>query len=448
MSSVEVAQRFFEEFPAYSEYKDSGIDWLGEIPKHWEVKRLFFLAKRIGDGIHSTPQYVDVSEYYFINGNNLTNGNIIINESTKYVSQDEFEKYDLCLNKRTLLLSINGTIGNLAFYQNEKVILGKSASYIELKPSIEMKFAYYFFSSINAKNYFFYEVTGSTIFNLSLKSIKNIFLSVPSINEQKQIASFLDRATTEIDQIIEQQKQLITLLEEERTTVISHAVTKGLDPSVPMKDSGIAWLGEIPKHWDVKKLKHVAEINTDTLPENTDSTYLLNYLDIGNVNTKGEIIEVQELIFKDAPSRARRVVNAGDTAISTVRTYLRAIVFIDQPPDNLIVSTGFAVLRPTVELYPKFLFRLIQSQQFIDTVVALSTGVSYPAITPYQLASLAVWLPTFQEQQAITSFVDQETARIDEAIENVRSQIEKLEEYRTVLISDAVTGKIDVRGFS
>lgn len=106
MSSVEVAQRFFEEFPAYSEYKDSGIDWLGEIPKHWEVKRLFFLAKRIGDGIHSTPQYVDVSEYYFINGNNLTNGNIIINESTKYVSQDEFEKYDLCLNKRTLLLSI------------------------------------------------------------------------------------------------------------------------------------------------------------------------------------------------------------------------------------------------------------------------------------------------------------------------------------------------------
>lgn len=129
-------------YRAYEKYKDSGVVWLGEIPKHWEAKRLLFSSQRIGDGIHSTPQYVDVSDYYFINGNNLSNGNIVINEYTKCVSKEEFEKYDLHLDIKTLLLSINGTIGNVAFYRNELAMLGKSAAYIVLQSKINVEFAY------------------------------------------------------------------------------------------------------------------------------------------------------------------------------------------------------------------------------------------------------------------------------------------------------------------
>lgn len=209
--------------------KDSGIEWLGDIPKHWEVKRLNFLTKKIGDGIHSTPNYIDASEYYFINGNNLINGNIVITESTKCVSKDEFDKYNLNLDKDTLLLSINGTIGNLAFYQNELVMLGKSAAYIILKSDIFRKFAYYYLLSKNTKNYFFHEVTGTTIFNLSLKSIKNHFFPTLPLDEQKQIAEYLDQKTTQIDQQKAKIKEAIELLKEYRTSLITNAVTGKID---------------------------------------------------------------------------------------------------------------------------------------------------------------------------------------------------------------------------
>jgi type I restriction enzyme, S subunit len=209
--------------------KDSGVEWLGEIPDHWNVKRLNFLAKRIGDGIHSTPEYVDNSEYHFINGNNLIKGKIVINDSTKCVSKEEFNKYNLNLDKRTLLLSINGTIGNVAFYKNEPVMLGKSAAYIVLNSDIEINFAYYFLLSQNTKNYFFDEVTGTTIFNLSLKSIKNIFFTHSSLEEQKTIARYLERKTSEIDQQKVKVKEAITLLKEYRTALITNAVTGKID---------------------------------------------------------------------------------------------------------------------------------------------------------------------------------------------------------------------------
>ena len=209
--------------------KDSGVEWLGEIPEHWEVKRLNFLTKKIGDGIHSTPIYVDSSEYYFINGNNLINGNIVINESTKCVSNEEFLKYKLNLNKNTLLLSINGTIGNVAFYKDELVILGKSAAYIVLKSEISINFAYYVFLSQNTKNYFLNEVTGTTIFNLSLKSIKNTFFPAPPLPEQQAIANFLDHKTKQIDQQKLKIQQAIDRLKEYRTALITNAVTGKID---------------------------------------------------------------------------------------------------------------------------------------------------------------------------------------------------------------------------
>ncbi|MBE9091127.1 restriction endonuclease subunit S [Microcystis aeruginosa LEGE 11464] len=216
-------------------------------------------------------------------------------------------------------------------------------------------------------------------------------------------------------------------------------MTKKWQPYPTYKDSGVEWLGAIPEHWKVKKLKNVAFINLDTLNEDIQPDYLLTYIDIGNVTSDGSILETQEFQFKQAPSRARRKVKNGDTIISTVRTYLRAISLIKDPPENLIVSTGFAVLSPRAEIDSRFLFRFVQSSEFVEKVVAHSEGVGYPAINPSKLACLPIWLPPLPEQQKIAEFLDQETSKIDKLITKKERLIELLKEKRTALISHAVT---------
>ena len=207
------------------EMRDSGVEWIGEIPNHWTRNKLNRISERIGDGLHSTPNYVDSSEYYFINGNNLVNGEIKIFDSTKCVSEEEFKKHFIQLNTKTLLLSINGTIGNLSFYNDEKVILGKSSCYINLKENINHHFIYYVLKSESISKYFTFELTGTTIFNLSLNSIRNTPIVVPPENEQQQIVEYLDEQTQLIDKTISIEEKRIELLKEYRQSLISEVVT-------------------------------------------------------------------------------------------------------------------------------------------------------------------------------------------------------------------------------
>ena len=159
----------------------------------WKNFYLNDLSEKIGDGLHSTPNYVNKSKYFFINGNNLINGNIILNNNTKCISSEEFQKYNNNLTQNTLLLSINGTIGNLSFYNDENVILGKSVAFINLKENINKFFIYYLFQTNKIKYYFKNELTGTTIKNLSLKSLKNTNIKIPSLKEQKKIGDFLSK---------------------------------------------------------------------------------------------------------------------------------------------------------------------------------------------------------------------------------------------------------------
>jgi type I restriction enzyme S subunit len=209
--------------------KIDGIQWIGEIPEGWKVKKLKLVSNRIGDGIHTTPNYVDISDSYFINGNNLVNGRIKITKSTRCVDEIELKKHRQPLNERTLLLSINGTIGNLAFYKGEQIILGKSAAYINLKKKIKVKYVYYFFHCNNIKYYFMKEVTGSTIWNLSLDSVKKTPILYPSSSEQIKIVQYLDKSTSKIDKTIKFIEKKIKLLEEYKKSLVNHVVTGKVD---------------------------------------------------------------------------------------------------------------------------------------------------------------------------------------------------------------------------
>lgn len=206
------------------------------------------------------------------------------------------------------------------------------------------------------------------------------------------------------------------------------------------KPSGIDWIGNYPKNWEFRRLKNVCIVNKEALSDKTPFDYLIEYIDIGNTTDNGEFLELQEIEFSEAPSRARRKVEDGDTIISTVRTYLRAIAFIEKPKENLIVSTGFAVLNPIKRtLVPKFLFYQVLCDSFIQRVIANSEGVSYPAISSTKLADLKLFIPSIEEQLAIANYLDDQTQKIDRLIANKKTQTEKLKELRQIEINNAVT---------
>lgn len=205
------------------------------------------------------------------------------------------------------------------------------------------------------------------------------------------------------------------------------------------KDSGVEWLGKVPSHWDTKPLKYLCTYNDDVLPDSTSKVFELEYVDIGSVSSTEGITNTENMVFKDAPSRAKRIVQDGDVIVSTVRTYLEAIAPINNPPQNMIVSTGFAVIRPNEYLCKGYAAYCLRAKGFINEVVSLSVGVSYPAINATDLVGIKIPSLPFNEQAQIANFLDHETAKIDTLIEKQQTLIQLLKEKRQAVISHAVT---------
>jgi type I restriction enzyme, S subunit len=208
------------------------------------------------------------------------------------------------------------------------------------------------------------------------------------------------------------------------------------------KDSGVEWLGEVPEHWSIVSVKAVATCNDEVLDESTAPDFDMEYVEISGVEGNSGVLESTSVKFSAAPSRARRKVRHGDVIVSTVRTYLRAIAAIKDPPENMIVSTGFAVVRPSL-IDSGFLGYLFHAEYLIAEVISRSVGVSYPAINASVLMELKIPTPSFGEQGRISAFLDCETAKIDALVEDYRALIELLKEKRQATISHAVTKGLD-----
>ena len=210
-----------------------------------------------------------------------------------------------------------------------------------------------------------------------------------------------------------------------------------------MKDSGVKWVGEIPSSWKVYKVKQIADSNNDVLPENYEEEQEIDYIEIGSVTYEHGVRTTEKMKFGNAPSRARRIVHNGDTIISTVRTYLKAIAYIDNSLADKIVSTGFSVVTPHKDVVAKFLYYALSTHSFISNVEAHSVGISYPAINNTNLMDLKIVLPMQREQIQIASYLDAKCSKIDEIIEKQRAIIEKLKEYKFSIITEAVTKGIN-----
>jgi type I restriction enzyme S subunit len=194
-------------------------------PKHWKLSKLKYAITKLGDGLHSTPEYVDDSDFYFINGNNLIDGKITITESTRCISESEHKKHKKALSERTVFYSINGTIGNIAFYNNEKVALGKSAAYINCGKTLMPEFLFFVLQSKIVIDFYGQEVTGTTIFNLGLQSLKNTPISIPPINEQKNVVNEIKFGLKKLDSAISKAKSEIDKAKEFQESLITQTVT-------------------------------------------------------------------------------------------------------------------------------------------------------------------------------------------------------------------------------
>jgi len=425
-------------FKPYGEYNEVDLPWLVEMPSHCEIKKIKHLFdERYTRGKEEEPPLVASQKYGVILRSSYDTRTVeaqVNLESLKFVKEGDF------------VISLRSFQGGIEYSYNQGII---SPAYTVMIPTMKIDSSYF---KHLAKSIDFIELLKMTVTgiregqNIDYKKLKNSKIPLPSITEQQLIGSFLDNKLEKIDEFIEIKTRLIGLLKEQKQAMINKAVTKGLDDSAKMKDSGVEWIGEVPEEWEVLKLKYVTDSNMVSLQNSEDPEMEVDYIDIGSVgffNLKEEPINYK---FKNAPSRARRIVQAGDVIISTVRTYLKSMLYIDEYLDNKIVSTGFSVLTPKDNILSLFLAYALSANYFIDKVISSSTGVAYPAISDNKLSSLYLVVPTdLAEQEEIISYLKKESAKIDRTINFYKKEIDLIKEYRTSLISSVVTGKVDVR---
>lgn len=427
--------------------KNCTLPVLDYIPYHWkEIRSKYLLEERDDRSSDGNEDLLSVSQYTGvtkkrkqISGSNDSRASSL--EGYKQVDQD-----NLVIN---IMLAWNGSLG-VSKYQG---IVSPAYGVYKINNVVYPTYLHYLVKSEEYKTLFRMYSTGVIDSRLRLYSdqLFSLRFIVPSYTEQEQIAHYLDYKNHLINKYIRIKKRQIELLKELKQVVINDAVTGKIDvrtgkPYPRYKDSGIDWIGMIPEEWEASRVKYLCNINANTLPENTDPEFRFIYHDIGSVGT-GELLKQAECTkFAKSPSRARRVVYTNDVIISTVRTYLKAVYSFENITEPTVVSTGFAVFTPREMLLPKLLKYCMLGESFIQQVVINSVGIGYPAINESVLERLFLIYPNdVQTQITIGSFLEEKTRGIDLLHERLSLSIFKLKELQTRLISDVVTGKLDVR---
>lgn len=431
----------------YPTYKDSGVEWLGAIPEHWEVNKFLRLAFfQEGPGLRNW-QFAD-DGIKVICVTNITDKGIIFNNYSKFIDQEDYCKNykHFTVNFGDLLLSSSGNSwGKVAEYlEKETVILNTSTIRINQSSKGEYYkiFIKWILQSDAVREQLVLLMTGSCQPNFGPSHLAKLLVPVPPLPEQQKIAQFLDQETGKIDKLITKKERLIELLKEKRTALISHAVTKGLNPDVPMKDSGVEWLGAIPEHWEIVPLRSVLEqrieYNIGRKTENILSVIkdvgVVNYEDReASGNKKSENIEQYKIIYPSDIVVNRMNLIFGSVGIA--REYGAS-------------STEYYVLKPkSNKVCQEYYGHIFCSKSFQLSLVGIGKGILFHRMRIYseELKKILFPFPPLEEQKLINEYLIQNLNEINHLSDKLNTSIDHLKEYRTALISAAVTGKIDVR---
>ena len=435
------------QFRPYSAFKDSGIEWLREIPAHWHLKRLKDCVARLESG--GTPESNN-DRYWTGEGqgipwvaiSDMTRG-FHLHATTKWITEEGRRSKRLrILPVGTLLYSMYASLGKVALLETEAVINQAILGVIPRSRMARRDYLRWWFEFMQVHVQML--SSSNTQDNLSAERVRNMPVVLPpAVKEQQAIAVFLDRETAKVDALVEKKERLIELLQEKRTALITRAVTRGLDPNVPMQDSGVYWLREIPAHWEVKKWRYccqIAEGQVTPDEEQFRERILIapNHVESGT----GRILRL-ESVYEQGAISGKYLVAPGNIIYSKIRPALNQVCIA---AGNWLCSADMYPISITESrLHMRFLLYFMLSPPFVRLMVDESMRVAMPKVNRDSLASCPVLVPEPVEQLKLVAVLDRETSRIDALIARVEEAIDHLNEYRTALISAAVTGKIDVR---
>ncbi len=439
------ALRRFKPYPAY---KDSGVEWLGEIPAHWEVKPLKHLtAFTTGWTPPSGQEDLYGGDHLWANISDL--GPRVLMTTDKTISDAAIRVARLQkVNAGSLLFSFKLSVGTVSIAGVE-MFTNEAIAAFAPSPRIDTQYLYWAAPALvprNAQE----NIYGAPLLNRD--RIANARLISPPSSEQRAIAAFLDRETARIDALVAKKERLIELLQEKRTALITRAVTKGLDPTVPMKDSGVEWLGEIPAHWELKRLRHALRAR----PRNGISPPIGVGGDVPTFSTAavndGEVLIDENIKYTMLEQREAQpfIVAIGDIFLlrgSGSRDIVgRAGILKKEPPIGCIYPDILIRVQPSRLMTPWFLVNSLNSAAVrfqIESLAQTASGIW--KISGEDVRTLAIPVPPYDEQLHIRGEVSRQIARLDALVAKVRDAVDRLKELRTALISAAVTGKIDVR---
>lgn len=438
----------------YESYKDSGVEWIGEVPSHWEVVHLKQVLKGVQDGTHGTYRNEE-SENFLLSAKNVTEEGIIIGENERTISNRDYT--EITSNgfpqKGDIVICCVGTLGRCCIFDSDKPIaFQRSVTFLRVKGKLNNKMLLYLLRGDYIQTQFTLYAKTSAQSGVYMGDLKNFYITLPPLSEQHSISTYLDKKCAEIDNVISAQQKRIALLQELKQSVITHAVTKGLNPNVEMKDSGVEWIGEVPKHWEILKIKNCCRTEQYSIKTGPFGTQL-----------KGEELQPQGDV---AVYSQQNVINNDFTKIRYFVSYKKAESlrgFYTRPNDVLITSRGTigkaAVLEsslPNGILHPCLIaLRLNQEKCLNDwlvmyinetacfkTDVALSSNATtIDVIYTGTLKNIYIPMPPYNEQVEILAKLNKKCASIDSSISKAQHQVDLLQEYKQSLITEVVTGK-------
>ncbi len=412
----------------YPKYKESGVEWIGGVPEHWSALRLKWVCNFLyGESLSAQEREDGIIPVYGSNG--------IVGYHNRSITE-----------KPCIIVGRKGSFGKVTFSE-KKCYPIDTTYYIDCTSTKNyMRWLWYLLPLLKMDEF----SRDSAVPGLNREDAYRNIVTLPSSYEQQQIAAYLDRKTTQIDKLMSKKQKFIELLKEERSAIINQAVTKGLNPDALMKDSGIEWLGEVPAHWEVNRLKYVAEINPSKSAyiEFRESDELITFLPMEKVSEKGRI---QTDIKKPISElwNGFTCFEENDVIIAKITPCFengKAALITNLGSNIGFGSTEFHVIRPRC-LPKEYLFYITRTDLFMKFGEALMTGAAGQKRVPNEfIENYFVCYPKDKnEQNEISSFIHQKITKIDQTITKIEKQIDLLKEFRTALISEAVTGKIDVR---
>ncbi|WP_459814926.1 restriction endonuclease subunit S [Campylobacter concisus] len=429
-------------FKRYDSYINSGIEWLGEIPSHWEVKKLKFVAKQILGGgtpnsLHDSYWTNSQSDgYLWVSIEDISTSEVI-RETKKYISKLGLQNCSAKIIKPySILYSIYASLGKVA-YSEKFLTTNQAILSIEVQEKHYYKFMFYYLKTltqvaINLSN-------STTQNNISLLILKNLYCALPPKDEQEKIASYLDEKIAKIDTAVSGKEKLIELLKEQKQIIINDALTKGLNKNAKFKNSGVEWLGEIPSHWEIRKVKNIFKLIIDPAPIGNKEKLLSIYTDIG-VKPRSELIEKGN---KASTIDGYLKVKKGDFIVNKLLAWMGAIGLSEYKG---VTSPAYDILRAKIPIIGKFYHELFRLNVFSEEMKKYSRGIMDMRLRLYfdKFGDILIPLPPKDEQEKIVEYIENKISKIDKLVNLEQEYIKSLKEYKESLIDSVVTGKVRI----